>query len=215
MGRTEIVAAIASQLLPLREEGVEHVALFGSRARGEAKPDSDLDVLIDIAPGKRFSLLNLSGVGLLIEEATGIPTQVVLRRSIPPEFAQRIANDLIPVMPPNLRDRVSHILNAIKQIEANTQGLSCRAAGGQAGYGPGGSRSMSKGTSRDLLHERRRDERNRSQACCRSRRDPAEEVAPCEGPQNGAVDSCRAMRLRVRIKLVRHRRYPVFGKRAI
>jgi hypothetical protein len=47
------------------------------------------------APGRRFSLLNLSGVGLAIEDATGIPTQVVLRRSLPADFARRIADGLI------------------------------------------------------------------------------------------------------------------------
>jgi uncharacterized protein len=56
-----------------------------------------LDVLIDISPGQRFSLLGLSGVGLLIEDATGIPSQIVLRRSIPADFAARIEDDLVEV----------------------------------------------------------------------------------------------------------------------
>lgn len=33
--------------------GVEHVAIFGSRARGEASPDSDVDVFVEIGPGRR------------------------------------------------------------------------------------------------------------------------------------------------------------------
>ena len=97
MSDAEVLSALRSQVFALRQEGVEHLAIFGSRAREDARADSDLDVLIDIAPGKRFSLLDLSGVALLIEDATGIPTQVVLRRSIPPDFAARIADDLIPV----------------------------------------------------------------------------------------------------------------------
>jgi uncharacterized protein len=97
MTRDEIIARIKANESALRAEGVAHLAIFGSRTRGEARPDSDLDVLIDIAPGRRFSLLNLSGVGLLIEDATGLPTQVVLRRSAPPEFKARIAADLAPV----------------------------------------------------------------------------------------------------------------------
>jgi uncharacterized protein len=97
MSRAEVLSALRNRVASLRQEGVEHLAIFGSHAREQARADSDLDVLIDIAPGKRFSLLNLSGVALLIEDATGIPTQVVLRRSIPPDFAARIADDLVPV----------------------------------------------------------------------------------------------------------------------
>ncbi len=81
-----IIARIKSLEAAIRAEGVEHVAIFGSRARGDARADSDLDVLVTVTPGRRFSLFNLSGVGLLIEEATGIPAQVVLERSAEPSF---------------------------------------------------------------------------------------------------------------------------------
>jgi predicted nucleotidyltransferase len=93
----EIIAGIKANETAIRAEGVAHLAIFGSRTRGEARPDSDLDVLVDIAPGRRFSLLNLCGVGLLIEDATGLQTQVVISRSAPPEFKRRIAADLAPV----------------------------------------------------------------------------------------------------------------------
>ena len=72
-----------------------NLALFGSRARGDAYSESDLDLLIDIEPETPFSLLTLSGVALAIEDATGLPTQVVLRRSAPPAFLQRISDDLV------------------------------------------------------------------------------------------------------------------------
>jgi uncharacterized protein len=93
----KLIASIHSGQAMLRAEGVEHLAIFGSRARADAQTDSDLDVLIDVATTKRFSLLNLSGVALLIEDATGLPTQVVLRRSAPADFLARIADDLITV----------------------------------------------------------------------------------------------------------------------
>ena len=97
MTRDDIITKIKAQEPKIRAEGVEHLAIFGSRARGDEQDASDLDVLIEIAPGRRFSLLNLSGVGLLIEDATGLPTQVVLSRSAPKDLKDRISCDLMRV----------------------------------------------------------------------------------------------------------------------
>jgi predicted nucleotidyltransferase len=97
MNRFDLISVIKASEAALKAEGVEHLALFGSRARGDADAESDLDILIDILPGRRFSLLDLSGVGLLIEDATGLRSQIVLRRSMPPDFAARIENDLVTV----------------------------------------------------------------------------------------------------------------------
>ena len=97
MTRDEIIAKVRETAPALRAEGVTKLAIFGSRARGDAGPDSDLDVLIDIDPAARFSLLNLSGVGLMVQDATALKTQVTLRRSLNERMAQRIADDLIEV----------------------------------------------------------------------------------------------------------------------
>jgi predicted nucleotidyltransferase len=97
MTRDEIVEKLRASAPTLRAEGVTGLAIFGSRARGDAREDSDLDVLIDVDPESRFSLLNLSGVGLIVEDVTGLKTQVSMRRSLEPRIAERIADDLIQV----------------------------------------------------------------------------------------------------------------------
>jgi len=52
---------------------VTKLAIFGSRARGDARPDSDLDVLVEVEPDSRFSMLDLIGVEHIIKDATASP----------------------------------------------------------------------------------------------------------------------------------------------
>jgi predicted nucleotidyltransferase len=73
-------------------EGVTRLAIFGSRARGDAHADSDLDVLIDVDPGAQFSGFNLVGVEHIIKEATRLKAQAEMRRSREPRFARRVAD---------------------------------------------------------------------------------------------------------------------------
>jgi uncharacterized protein len=97
MTRDEIIAKLKETAPALRAEGVTRLAIFGSRARNDAREDSDLDVLIEVAPDAGFSLLDLVGVEHIIKDATGLNAQAEMSRSIEPHFAQRIADDLIEV----------------------------------------------------------------------------------------------------------------------
>ncbi len=96
MTRAEIIAKLKETAPALRAEGVTRLAMFGSRARGDAREDSDLDVLIDV-DNTKFSGLDLVDVQRIIKQATGIETQAELRRSIEPRFAKRIADDVIEI----------------------------------------------------------------------------------------------------------------------
>ena len=62
--------AIVKRLRPqLEARGVVHVALFGSVARGEAGPRSDVDVVVRIDDDAYRHLFNLGGIQTLLEEA--------------------------------------------------------------------------------------------------------------------------------------------------
>jgi predicted nucleotidyltransferase len=56
MRRDDVIARLKQTEPALRGFGVAALYLFGSHARDEAKPDSDVDVFIDVAPDAAFSL---------------------------------------------------------------------------------------------------------------------------------------------------------------
>jgi hypothetical protein len=97
MTREEIIEAIRKNATAIKAAGVTRLDIFGSRARGDHRPDSDIDILIEVEPDASFSLLNLIGIEQIVEDATGLPVQAAMRRSLPSPFAQRIADDLIEV----------------------------------------------------------------------------------------------------------------------
>jgi predicted nucleotidyltransferase len=97
MDRTQLAEKISSSRQILECEGVLHIALFGSRARGDFRQDSDVDVLLDIAPGAKFSILNLVGVEEIISKATGLKSNAVMRRSLDDGFKKTIASDIVEI----------------------------------------------------------------------------------------------------------------------
>jgi predicted nucleotidyltransferase len=78
-------------------EGVAHMALFGSRARGDHRPDSDVDLLIDVAPGRKFSLIEMAGVVNAVEDRVGLTGNVFMRRSVRPGLLAEAGRDGLQV----------------------------------------------------------------------------------------------------------------------
>ena len=91
--KSEIRAELAAMEETLRKEGVTTLSLFGSLVRGEAQANSDIDVLIEVAPEADFDLLDLSGVQHLIEDRLNRKVDVLMKDEIRPEFKQRLLRE--------------------------------------------------------------------------------------------------------------------------
>jgi uncharacterized protein len=81
----------------LKAEGVKRLALFGSRARGDARPDSDLDILVDTTSRGEKPPFDFFEVLDLIQDSTGLNAQISMREQLKPRIAERIADDLVEV----------------------------------------------------------------------------------------------------------------------
>lgn len=81
----------------LQAAGVVKLFLFGSRARGDARPDSDLDVLVETTARGIAPAFDYFAVLHLIEDNIALPVQISQRELLKPRIAERIADDLIEV----------------------------------------------------------------------------------------------------------------------
>lgn len=95
--RDEIIAGLRRLEKDLRALGIVRLAIFGSRARGDNRLESDLDVLVDVESGRKFSLLDLIGVSHIIGDQFGIPANMFMRRSLEPQMARTIEPDIIEI----------------------------------------------------------------------------------------------------------------------
>lgn len=92
----EILADKRDEILRLAElHGARNVRVFGSVARGEAGPDSDVDFLVDMPRGR--TLLDLVGLWQDLEELLGKKVDVVVDGGINPHRAERILAEARPL----------------------------------------------------------------------------------------------------------------------
>lgn len=79
----------------LRSAGVLHAAIFGSVARGDAEPDSDVDILVDLDPNARVGLFKFVGLQQMLESIMEREVDLVSRKGLRPGRGTSILQDAI------------------------------------------------------------------------------------------------------------------------
>jgi len=97
MNRQEAISKLKRQADAVKALGATSLYLFGSVARDEAKKQSDLDVFVDYDPNGRFSLFELVGIKLLLEESLGVSVDVTTRDSLHPLLRDDIEQSAVRV----------------------------------------------------------------------------------------------------------------------
>ena len=75
--------------------GARNVRVFGSVARGDAGPTSDVDILVELEPGR--SLLDRAALILDLEKLLGRRVDVANERGLRPRVRERILREAIPL----------------------------------------------------------------------------------------------------------------------
>jgi uncharacterized protein len=75
------------------EHGARNIRVFGSAARGEATQGSDLDLLVELEPGR--TLLDHAGLLLDLQDLLGVDVDVVTEKGIKERMRQRVLEEAV------------------------------------------------------------------------------------------------------------------------
>ena len=96
MGIQEIISKHREQILTVAEKyGASDVRVFGSFARGTADEKSDVDFLVNLAPGR--SLFDLGGLLYELQELIGRRVDVVTPAGLRPRIRDRVLREATPI----------------------------------------------------------------------------------------------------------------------
>lgn len=97
MRPSELVREKAAEIraLTARYPTLVHPRVFGSAARGDDGPDSDVDILVDALPGT--TLFHIGGLMEELKELLGVKVDVMTPGDFPPSIRERVLRDARPL----------------------------------------------------------------------------------------------------------------------
>jgi predicted nucleotidyltransferase len=98
MSREEIIAKIRRNADAIRALGAGSLYLYGSHARDDARPGSDVDIFIDRDPAKRFGFIELTELEFLLRDILGADVDVSTRTALHPTISANIEKTAVKVL---------------------------------------------------------------------------------------------------------------------
>jgi len=91
--KEEVINLLKRNLVSIKNFGIRKIGLFGSIARGDSKPESDIDILIEFEEdSEKFS--NLINLYFFLQELLGRKVELVTTRGISPYIAPHILREV-------------------------------------------------------------------------------------------------------------------------
>jgi predicted nucleotidyltransferase len=96
MGIAEILKKKREEILRIAAKyGARNVRIFGSVARGEADSESDIDVLVELEPGR--SLLDLGGLWTELNDLLDVRVDVVTVNGLRERIRESVLKEAVPL----------------------------------------------------------------------------------------------------------------------
>ena len=96
MELNEKIQGHRQEILSLAKKyGARNVRIFGSVARGDAREDSDIDVLVDLESGR--SLLDFGGLLMDLQDLLGRRVDVVTAKGLRDRIRSRVLKEAVPL----------------------------------------------------------------------------------------------------------------------
>jgi predicted nucleotidyltransferase len=96
MGVDQLVRTRRDEILRIAaEHGARNLRVFGSVARGDAGPESDLDILVDLEDGR--SLFDMGGLLMDLQDLLGCKVDVVTERGLRDRIRARVLREAVPL----------------------------------------------------------------------------------------------------------------------
>jgi predicted nucleotidyltransferase len=96
----EIIARLRENEAALRARGVSHAAVFGSRARGDAR--SDIDIMIEVEPAAPIGVYEYVALKNYISTLFDGPVDVVNRHALKPHIRPAVLSDAVYAFSPSI-----------------------------------------------------------------------------------------------------------------
>src|ERR1700685_4720174 len=95
MNKRDAIKVLRQHEADLSARGIIHAALFGSVARGEVRPDSDIDIMIELDPEAKIDVFQYAGIKMYIEGLFEKPVDVVDREALKSSVRAPATSDAI------------------------------------------------------------------------------------------------------------------------
>jgi predicted nucleotidyltransferase len=95
MNCEQVLATLRAHEPTLKAVGVAHLSLFGSTARGDRRPDSDVDLLAAFDRTRRISLLDVVGIEIQLSELLGQPVDLIEEGTLKPRVQRTVEAEAV------------------------------------------------------------------------------------------------------------------------